>query len=74
VLINSGVDGLLTEMAQIKTQITANSKTIGKIRNADMGHFRRKVARHELGPVHIKSKRSAAVRNEARQGARREVW
>jgi len=28
----------------------------------------------QSGPVHIKSKRSAAVRNEARQGARREVW
>jgi len=27
-----------------------------------------------LGPVHIKSRRSAAVRNEARQDARREVW
>jgi len=47
-LINSGVGGLLTEMAQIKARIAANSRAIGKICNADMGHFRRKAACHEL--------------------------
>jgi len=48
VLINSGVDELLTEMAQIKAWIDVNGRAIGKIRNADMSHFRRKAARHEL--------------------------
>jgi len=48
VLINSGADGLLIEMAQIKAWIAANSRAIGKICNADMGHFRHKAAHHEL--------------------------
>jgi len=48
VLINSGVAGLLTAIAQIKALVAANSMAIGKICNAGMGYCRRKAARHEL--------------------------
>ena len=36
------------EMFQIKARIAANSQTIGKIRNAELVHFRRKATFHEL--------------------------
>jgi len=39
---------VLTEMAQIKVWIVANSRVIGKIYNVDMGSFRCKAAHHEL--------------------------
>jgi len=47
-LINSGTMKLPTEIFQIKARIAANSGTIGKIRNAELGYFRRKIVFHEL--------------------------
>jgi len=55
-LMTSGVAGLLAAIAQIKALIAANSRAIGKISNADMGHFRRNAARHELISISLKAR------------------
>ena len=47
-LINSGTVGLQKKMVQLKARIAVNSGAIDKIRNEEMGYFRRNPTVPEL--------------------------